>query len=183
MTQPVSKNSFSRLALATVIVLMIVCSAQAQQEKPKVYKISDAGVQLDLPAGWEASKDPDGTVVIAKKDNGDYVLFSLSVLSSDPAVTLDKLFAAFAEGIFQNAKKDWKNFKPGDVVSDTQGGMPLRAQKIEGSVESMGGDLEGLVIVIGSPKPLAIFGQRPKKHSDVLDRESTAVLSSIRKIE
>ena len=61
--------------------------------------------------------------------------------------------------------------------------MAVRAQKMDGSVESAGGELEGLVAVIDSPKPLGIFGQRTKKHSDLLEKESTDILGSIKKIQ
>ena len=103
-------------------------------------------------------------------------------LPRDPSVNVDSLFAAFSDGIFQEAKKDWKGFKQGEVLKDTQNGMAVRAQKIDGSMESAGGELEGLVILIDSPKPLGIFGQRTKKHSDLLEKESTSILDSIKKI-
>jgi len=182
MTQLI-KTCLCQVALVIVVTLFVNLTAHAQQNNVQVYKITEAGVQLDLPGGWEATKDANGAIVISKKDADSYVLYSLSVLSSDPSVTLDNLFAAFAQGIFENAKKDWQGFKTGEITKDTQGGMPVRAQKMEGTVENMGGDLEGLVIVIGSPKPLAIFGQRPKKQSDALDKEGSDVLSSIKKIQ
>ena len=167
----------------SMVVLAMLPKVVAQQDKSSVFKITEAGVQVDLPPGWETSKDPNGSVVISKKDAGGYVVYSLSVLPRDAAVTLDALFAAFAEGIFDNVKKDWKDVKPGDVTKDSQGGMALRAQKFDGSAENAGGELEGLVIVIDSPKPLAIFGQRTKKHSDMLDKESGDILASIKKIQ
>jgi hypothetical protein len=118
-----------------------------------------------------------------KKDGDGYVLFSLSVLPRDPSVTIDSLFGAFSEGIFEQARKDWKGFKPGTVIKDSTDGMALRAQKFDGSMESAGGELEGLVVVIDSPKPLALFGQRTKKHSDALQKEASDILGSIKKIQ
>jgi hypothetical protein len=170
-----------RFSLIAIALPALITSAQAQA-KATVYKIADAGIQIDLPAGWEASKDANGTHVISKKDGDGYVLFSMSVLPRDPAVNVDSLFAAFSDGIFQEAKKDWKGFKQGELLKDTQNGMAVRAQKIDGSMESAGGELEGLVILIDSPKPLGIFGQRTKKHSELLEKESTEILGSIKKI-
>ena len=183
MTSLLQTKIVSRFALIAFAVCALVSVAAAQATKPTVYKIAEAGVQIDLPAGWEAAKDAHGTHTISKKDGGGYVVLSLSVLPRDPEVTIDSLFAAFAEGIFESAKKEWKDFKPGTVVKDTTDGMAVRAQKMDGSVESAGGELEGLVAVIDSPKPLGIFGQRTKKHSDLLGKESSDILGSIKKIQ
>ena len=169
--------------LVVVALLAIFSTVNAQESRARVYKIAEAGIQMNLPAGWEASKDAKGTIVISKKDGGSYVLYSMSVLPRDPAVNLDTLYGAFSEGIFESAKKDWKGFKANPIMKDEQGGMAVRAQKIEGAVESLGGDLEGLVILIDSPKPLGIFGQRTKKQSDALNKESSDLLSSIAKIQ
>lgn len=182
MRSHLHKRALVRLSLA-IALLTIVSAVHAQSAKPTVYKIGEAGVQVDLPSGWEASKDPNGTHVITKKDAGGYVVFSMSVLPREASVTLDTLYAAFSEGIFEEAKKDWKDFKPGALVKDSQEGMALRAQKFDGSMESAGGELEGIVIVIDSPKPLGIFGQRTKKHSDMLEKEGSQILTSIKKIQ
>lgn len=183
MTSIVLNRILVRFLLIVVAALTLISAANAQVTKPTIYKIAEAGIQMDLPAGWEASKDPNGTHVILKKDAGGYVLFSMSVLARDPSTTVDSLYAAFSEGIFEEAKKDWKGFKPGDVMKDTQSGMAVRAQKFDGSMESAGGELEGLAIVIDAPKPLGIFAQRTKKHSDLLEKESSDILSSIKKIQ
>ena len=182
MTSIVPNRILIRLLLIVIAALTLISAAKAQATKPTVYKIAEAGIQMDLPSGWETSKDPNGTYLILKKDAGGYVLFSLSVLARDPSMTVDSLYAAFAEGIFEEAKKDWKGFKPGDLMKDTQNGMAVRAQKFDGSMESAGGELEGLAIVIDSAKPLGIFAQRTKKHSDLLEKESSDILSSIKKI-
>ena len=182
MTSIVPNRILFRFLLMVVAALTLISAANAQATKPTVYKIAEAGIQMDLPAGWEASKDPNGTHLILKKDAGGYVLFSMSVLARDPALSFDSLYAAFSEGIFEEAKKDWKGFKPGDLMKDNQNGMAVRAQKFDGSMESAGGELEGLAIVIDSPKPLGIFAQRTKKHSDLLEKESSDLLSSIKKI-
>ena len=183
MTSIIRRKHLVLLVLAGITLLKLGSSVNAQGSKPTVYKIAEAGVQMDLPAGWETSKDANGTYSVTKKDAGGYVVFSVSVLPRDPSVSLDSLFGAFSEGLIENAKKDWKDFKPGTVIKDTAGDMAIRAQKIEGTMESAGGEVEGLVVVIDSPKPLGIFGQRTKKHSDLLDKESTDILESIKKIQ
>jgi len=183
MTAPLPGRAFARFTLLAVTLLMVISAANAQGAKPVVYKIVDAGVQMDLPSGWEASKDSNGTHTISKKDGGGYVVFSLTVLPRDPSVTIDVLFDAFSEGILENARKDWKGFKPGTLIKDNLNGMAVRAQKIDGSVENAGGELEGLVVVIDSPKPVGIFGQRTKKHSDLLEKEASDILGSIKKIQ
>ena len=176
------KTRLVKASLMAIALLAMLPNAVAQNDKPSVYKIAEAGVQVDLPPGWEVSKEADGTILMLKKDAGGYVIYSLSVLSRDPSVTLDAMFGAFSEGIFDKAKKDWKGFKAGEVIKDSQGGMALQGQKFDGSVADAGGELEGLVIVIDSPKPLGIFAQRTKKHSDVLEKESGDILASIKKI-
>lgn len=183
MTSLLPRRTFARFTLITLAVLTLISSANAQGAKPTVYKIGEAGVQMDLPSGWETSKDQNGTYTISKKDGNGYVLFSFSVLPRDASMTVDALFDAFSGGIFESAKKDWKDFKPGTVLKDNANGMAVRAQKIEGSMESAGGELEGLVVLIDSPKPLGIFGQRTKKHSALLDKESQDLLGSIKKIQ
>ena len=69
------------------------------------------------------------------------------------------------------------------AAKDTQNGMSLIVQPFSGTAPDAGGDVEGLVIVMGAAKPLGIFAQRTKKHSDALDKESSDLLSSIKKIE
>lgn len=155
----------------------------AQQNKPSVYKIAEAGIQFTLPAGWAAEKDNSGTVTVSKKENDTYVVIALTGLPSDPSMTLDKEFTVFSQGIFDNVKKDWKTYKAEDVAKDTQNGMSVIIQPFSGTAPDAGGELEGLVIVMGSTKPLGIFAQRTKKHSDTLDKESTDLLSSIKKID
>ena len=175
-------NCFSFMAvMASVIGLPQ--TVPAQQDKASVYKINEAGIQLTVPAGWAVEKDKNGTVTVSKKENDTYVVIAVTVLPGDPSMTLDKEFAAFSEGIFESVKKDWKAYKAEDVAKATQSGMPLIAQSFTGTAPDAGGDLEGLVIVIGSPKPIGIFAQRTKKHSDALDKESTDLLNSIKKIE
>lgn len=183
MTSFVPGKALVQFALTAIAVLTMISAANAQGTTPKVYKIAEAGVQMDLPSGWESRKDANGTHTISKKDGGGYVVFSVSVLPRNPSVTIDDLFGAFSEGIFESARKEWKGFKPGTLLKDNADGMAVRAQKIDGSVESLGGELEGLVVVIDSPKPLGIFGQRTKKHSDVLEKESSDILGSIKKIQ
>ncbi len=168
---------------AIAIAIVLPQTALAQKDKATVYKVADAGVQFTLPAGWTAEKDKNGTVTVSKKDNDTYVVIAVTTLPTDPSMTLDNEFAAFSEGIFDNVKKDWKTYKADAVSKDTQSGMPLIVQSFSGTAPDAGGELEGLVIVIGAPKPVGVFAQRTKKHSDILDKESTDVLSSIKKIE
>ena len=183
MVFPKLKHNLSRYLLMGLGLLATCSLAAAQTAKSNTYKITEAGVQIDLPAGWDASKDPNGTHTIVKKDGDSYVVYSMSVVPREPAMTVDMTFAAFSEGIFEHAKKEWKGFKAGDIVKDTVNGMDIRAQKIEGTDESLGGELEGLVVVIDSSKPLGIFGQRTKKHSDTLENEGSQILGSIKKIQ
>ena len=169
---------FSAIAFA---VFALVSAVAAQSAQPTIYKIAEAGVQIDLPPGWDAEKVPNGTYTISKKDSGGYMVFSVIILTGDPNATVDSLFAVFAERIFEHAQKDWKDFKPGALIKDTTNGMAVRAQSFEGSRES--GDLEGLIMVIDSPKPIAILGQRRKKQSDLLEKEGPTILGSIKKIQ
>jgi len=173
----------TKACLVTIALLAGLSTASAQDAKSTVYKIPEAHVQINLPPGWTPEKDSKGTIVIMKKDADGYVLFTMMVLPRDPSIDLDGLFAAFSEGILENAKKDWKNLKPGTVLKDTQAGMGLRAQKFDCTFANAGGELEGLAIVIDSPKPLGIFAQRTKKHSDLLENEGNAILSSIARIQ
>ena len=168
-------------AIATAIVLPQ--TALAQQDKATVYKVAEAGIQFSLPAGWTSEKDKNGTVTLSKKENDAYVVIALSSLPTDPSLTLDKEFALFSQGTLDTIKKDWKTYKAEDVAKDTQNGMPLIVQPFSGTAPDAGGEVEGLVIVMGAAKPLGIFAQRTKKHSDTLDKESSDLLSSIKKIE
>lgn len=183
MKSLLGRRTLAGFALTAIAGLALISTANAQGAKPTLYKIAEAGVQIDLPSGWEATKDPKGTYMISKKDADGYVLFSMSVLPRDASVSIDALYATFSEVIFEEAKKDWKGFKSEALLKDEQDGMAIRAQKFDGTMESAGGELEGLVIVIDSPKPLGIFAQRTRKHSDLLEKESSDILSSIKKIK
>lgn len=169
--------------LLSVVLLAIFSTANAQAGKASVYKIAEAGIQVNLPSGWEVEKDPKGLVTFSKKDGDGYVVLSMSVLATHPSITFDQLFGLFSEGVFEQVKKDWKDFKSNPVMKDTQGGMAVRAQKFDGTVADAGGELEGLVVVIDSPKPLGIFAQRTKKHSELLENEANTILSSIAKTQ
>lgn len=171
-----------RVVMSTLVIGAFAATARPQGSA-NVYKVADAGIQFILPAGWAAEKDKNGTVTISKKENDTYVVIALSALPTDPSLTLDKEFTIFSQGIFEIVKKDWKTYKTEDVVKDTQNGMSLIVQPFSGTAPDAGGEVDGLVIVMGSAKPLGIFAQRTKKHSDTLDKESTDLLSSIKKIE
>ena len=183
MSFPKLKNPFLTFQFVLIAFFALVSAAHAQTTKSTIYKIPEAGIQVELPPGWEASKDANGTHVIVKKDADGYVVLSMSVVPRDPSMTVDVTYAAFSEGVFETARKDWKGFKAGEIMKDTQNGMAVRAQKFDGTVADAGGELEGLVILFDAPKPLGIFAQRTKKHSDLLDKESSDILGSIKKIE
>jgi len=176
-------QKFTFRLLISILVISTFVVAAKPQGSAKVYKIAEAGIQFTMPAGWEAEKDKNGTVTVSKKENDTYVVIAVTTLPTDPSMTLDKEFAAFSEGIFDSVKKDWKSFKAEDVAKDTQNGMSLIVQPFSGTAPDAGGELEGLILVMGSAKPLGVFAQRTKKHSATLDKESTDLLSSIKKIE
>src|SRR5580765_4816602 len=87
--------------LLLAVALLAFSTANAQDAKASVYKISEAGIQVNVPAGWKVEKDAKGVVLFSKKDAEGYVLFSASVLESHPAITFDELFTAFSEGVFE----------------------------------------------------------------------------------
>lgn len=176
-------RKFSFLVLISTLVMGTCAVAAQPQDAAKVYKVAEAGIQFTLPAGWTLEKDKNGTVTVSKKENDTYVVIALSALPTDPSLTLDKEFTIFSQGILDSIKKDWKTYKAEDVAKDTQNGMSLIVQPFSGTAPDAGGEVEGLVIVMGATKPLGIFAQRTKKHSDTLDKESTDLLSSIKKIE
>ena len=178
-------SRINRFAFTAAVAIAIVLpqTTFAQQDKASVYKIAEAGFQFTVPAGWQTEKDKNGTVTLSKKEDDTYVVLAVAVLPTDASMTLEKEFAAFSEGIFENVKKDWKNYKAEAVTNDKQNGMSIIIQPFSGTAPDAGGELEGLVIVMGSSKPVGIFAQRTKKHSDKLDKESTDLLSSMKKIE
>jgi hypothetical protein len=159
-------------------------SAIKAQDNASAYKLTDAGIQFNVPPGWHAEKDPNGTTIVAKKEADGFVVFAVSVLPVPPnaSVTLEAAFGAFSEGVLGSVKKDWKDFKPDEPVKDTENGMNVMIQSFKGSLAEAG-EMEGLVILFDSPKPVGIFAQRTKKHSDALEKESTDWLKSFRKIE
>ena len=176
-------HKFSFRLLISILVMGTFVFAAKPQGSVNIQKIPEAGIQFTLPAAWSVEKDKNGTVTLSKKENDGYVVIALSSLPTDPSFTLDKEFALFSQGIFDIVKKDWKTYKAEDVAKDTQNGMSLIVQPFSGTAPDAGGEVEGLVIVMGAAKPLGIFAQRTKKHSDALDKESSDLLSSIKKIE
>jgi len=175
-------HKFNIRVLISILVMGTFVVSAKPQGSVNVQKIPEAGIQFTVPAGWSVEKDKNGTVTVSKKDNDGYVVIALTSLPTDPSMTLDKEFTLFSQGILDSVKKDWKGYKAEDVAKDTQNGMPVIVQVFSGTAPDAGGELEGMVIVMGSAKPLGIFAQRTKKHSDTLDKESTDLLSSIKKI-
>jgi hypothetical protein len=135
------------------------------------------------PTGWEVEKDKNGTVTVSKKENDTFVVIAMMVLPTDPSMDLDREFAAFSKGIFDSVKKDWKTYKADAASKETQNGMSIMTQTFSGTAPGAGGELEGLVIVLGASKPVGLFAQRTKKSSDTLGKESGDLLISIKKIE
>lgn len=176
-------RKFSLRVLISTLVLGTFVVAVKPQGSVNIQKIPEAGIQFTVPAAWSVEKDKNGTITLSRKENDAYVVIALSSLPTDPSLTLDKEFTLFSQGILENIKKDWKTYKAEDVAKDTQNGMSLIVQPFSGTAPDAGGEVEGLVIVMGAAKPLGIFAQRTKKHSDALDKESSDLLSSIKKIE
>src|SRR5438128_4095579 len=131
------RNCLSFMA-AIAIAVNLSQTTLAQQDKASVYKINEAGIQFTVAAGWEVEKDKNGTVTVSKKETDTYVVIAVTVLPTDPSMTLDKEFAAFSEGIFESVKKDWKTYKAEDVDRRTQGGMPLIVQSFTGTAPDAG---------------------------------------------
>jgi hypothetical protein len=185
MTPTKSCNSLVALFCVVLLTLAFALSSSIKaQDNPNSYKLNEAGIQFTVPSDWDVQKGPDGTTIVAKKENDAVVVFSLIVLPRPPNVslTLETNFAAFSQGALDSLKKDWKDFKADDPGKDSQNGMNLMVQSFKGSLPDSG-DMEGLVIVFDSPKPIGILAIRTKKHSDALEKESTSWLKSIRKIE
>jgi len=176
-------HRFNIRVLISILVIGTFVVAAKPQGSVNVQKIAEAGIQFTVPAGWSVEKDKNGTVTVSKKENDGYVVIALTSLPTDPSLTLDKEFTLFSQGILDSVKKDWKTYKLEEVAKDTQNGMSLIVQPFSGTAPDAGGEVEGLVIVMGAAKPLGIFAQRTKKHSATLDKESSDLLGSIKKIE
>ena len=176
-------HKFSLRMLISILVMGTFGIAAKAQGSGNVYKLAEAGIQFTIPAGWGVEMDKDGTVSISKKENDTYVVIAMMVLPTDPSMDLDHEFAVFSKGIFDSVKKDWKTYKADAVSKQTQNGMSIMVQTLTGTAPSAGGELEGLVIVMGASKPVGLFAQRTKKCSDTLGKESGDLLISIKKIE
>lgn len=174
---------FSLRLLISILVMGTFVVTAKPQGSVNIQKIPEAGVQFTVPAAWSVEKDKNGTITLSRKENDTYVVIALSSLPTDPSLSLDKEFTLFSQGILESIKKDWKTYKAEDVAKDTQNGMSLIVQPFSGTAPDAGGEVEGMVIVMGAAKPLGIFAQRTKKHSDALDKESSDLLNSIKKIE
>lgn len=184
MNGKILKSTSNRFTLV-VIAIVIVFSQQtfAKQDNPSVYKIAEAGIQFTVPATWEVEKDKNGTLTVSKRDNDMYVVIAITALRTDPSITLDKEFVVFSGAILDNLKKDWKSCKTNEVAKDTRNGIPVIHQSFSGTAPDAGGDVEGLVMVMGSSKLGGVFAQRTKKLSDTLANETAQLLSSIKQIE
>jgi hypothetical protein len=176
-------HKFSLRLLISILVLGTLVVAAKAQGSANVYKLAKAGIQFTVPAGWGVEKDKNGTVTVSKKENDTYVLIAVRALPTDPSMSLDDEFAAFSQGIFNSVKKDWKTYKADEVSKQTQNGMSIIVQTFTGTAPDLGGELVGLVIVMGASKPVGVFAQRTKKCSDTLGKESADLLSSIKMIE
>ena len=171
-----------RLLISSLVVGAFVVAAKAQGST-NIYKLDEAGIQFTVPTGWAVEKDKNGTVTVSKKENDTYVVIAVIALPTDPSMDLDHEFAAFSEGVFDSIKRDWKTYKADAVSKDTQNGMSIIVQTFTGTAPDAGGELAGLVIVLGASKPVGVFAQRTKKYSDTLGKESRDLLSSFKKIE
>ena len=155
-------QKFNIRVLISILVMGTFVVAAKPQGSVNVQKIPEAGIQFTVPAGWSVEKDKNGTVTVSKKENDGYVVIALTSLPTDPSLTLDKEFTLFSQGILDSVKKDWKTYKVEDVARDSQNGMSLIIQPFSGTAPDAGGELEGLVIVMGAANLSAFSRSAPK---------------------
>jgi hypothetical protein len=140
------------------------------------YKFKDAGLQFNVPAGWEIEAEKDG-VTFSKMEAADsFIIASISTLDSAPAsVTLDAQFKASWEG----AGKDFK--KVGEPSKVTQAGMPLITQAYTTTMQGV--QMVGVFAMIKAAKPTLILIYGTAKTSAEFNKDFDNLMNSMKKIE
>jgi hypothetical protein len=152
------------------------------QGNGSVFKFREAGIQFLVPPGWEVETDKSGTVTFSKLQDASFVVAAFSTLPPEASdLTPEAQFKAAAEGVFSDAKKDFKEFKLGAIQKETQNSMPLTSQAFAGKKDGV--DMRGSVTILKAAKLVLVYVYGTAKNSDAFDKDVSNLLGSIKKIE
>ena len=140
-----------------------------------IYKFKDAGLQFNVPAGWEVEAEKDG-VTFSKMEAADsFIIASISTLDPGPAsVTLDALFKATWAGVGKDLKK------VGEPDKGTQAGLPLITQAYTTTLQGV--QMVGVFALIKAAKPTMVLIYGTAKSSDEFKKDFNNLMNSMKKI-
>jgi hypothetical protein len=153
------------------------------QSGGSLYKFKDAGIQLLVPAGWEVETGKDGTVTFSKHQGDSIMVAAISTLPPEASdLTPEAQFKAVSQGVFENAKKDFKDLKLlVEPQKTTQNGMTLTSQVFSAKQDDV--EMVGVLALLHADKPVLIFLYGTAKLSSTFDKEVDKMMGSIKKIE
>jgi hypothetical protein len=144
-----------------------------------VYKLKEAGIQFEVPAGWEV-ETIGGTFVLKKKEQDNNFMLA-TIAEMPPSESLDDSFkeywTAFA---VNNGDKDFKDVKPaGEVEKTAQNGFALIRQPF--TATDHGTPVIGTLTVLKGGVPVQIISYTSAKSTDALGKEVEKLMGSIKK--
>jgi hypothetical protein len=168
---------------ASATAAFVTTSTTADQqtgESPYTYK--ELGIRFLVPAGWEVERDKEGNLTISKADGDKFIVAAITTLPPEAAqLSPQEQLKAFSQGVFSNAKKEFKELKLDAPAKGTLNGMTSLGQSFH--AKSDGDDVAGLLILLSTDKPVIIYIYGSATLPDNFDKEVDKMINSIQKVE
>jgi hypothetical protein len=143
-----------------------------------IYKFKAAGLQFNVPAGWEVEAENDGVTFSKMEGTDSLIMASISVFEPAAAsLTLDAQLKAAWEGF----NKDNDSKKVGQPDKGTQAGMPFVAQGYTSTLQGL--QMVGELVLIKAAKPTLVVIYGTAKSSDKFKKDFNNLIDSMKKIE
>jgi hypothetical protein len=168
---------------ASAIALFLATSTIAiQQTGESPYTDKELGIQFLVPAGWEVEKDKEGNLTVSKSDGNKFIVAAITTLPPEAAqLSPQAQLKAFSEGVFSNAKKEFKGLKLDEPAKGTLNGMTTLYQSFR--AKSDGEDVAGLLILFSTDKPVIIYIYGSANLPNDFDKQVDKMINSVKKIE
>jgi hypothetical protein len=168
---------------ASVMAAFVTTSITGdQQTGESPYTDKELGIKFLVPAGWEVERDKEGNLTVSKSVGDKFIVAAITALPTEAAqLSPQEQLKAFSQGVFSNAKKEFKELKLDVPAKGTLNGTTTLYQSFEAKAD--GDDVAGLLILLSTDKPVIIYFYGSAKLPDSFDKEVDKMIKSVKKIE
>jgi hypothetical protein len=168
---------------ASAMAAFVTASTTTEQQTGETpFADKQLGIQLLVPAGWEIEKGKEGTLTVSKADGNKFVVAAITTLPPEATqLSPQAQLKAFSQGVFSNAKREFKGLKLSEPAKGTLNGTTTLSQSFD--AKSDGDDVAGFLILLSTDKPVIIYIYGSAKLPDTFDKEVDKMIKSFKKIE